>query len=353
MNEWAKNQADAAREYLYGFVGSKDIGKVKDALAALTYEDKTPFIEVGDRIRFDANDEFYHKVLSVHYNFVVVCEDPRAEVWKEDIFEVYTKAEQEANGALVQVFHDGNLGRLGISVFDHSLRSGDFHFLTPEATAALGEFQPVPERNIVLGDAVRWIDANGVPGKVFRYACGHEDGPYVGKLTLVAPEDPAFIAPPVIKEPEPAPMPCEGKVCNCHEITSLDPAPSIPECDTCEYGFTGHGHSATCTKVSIPKSWDLITTGGGRTWQRRGRHWWALDGRGWPLTDAEILEMGPVRRCVPVTLPDSAYSPLIWPTANGNVGHAPDNRGYLTRVEAREIAAQLLAAALEAEEGNV
>lgn len=318
-----------------------------------------------------------------------------------DITEVYTVEDQQANGALVQI--DRYPG-VGLDVYrmlgdgyafsgwinhdhDRDRDIEDTRFLTTEAVAALGTFTKVPDRPIMVGLVVRH-GLDGRPWTIYRIRDGiaydyKNSGCPVSELSIVAaedrtdrvaPEDAAYIAPPEIKEPEPAlcgrpiltfkpggttcvrpkghdglhmrdvsdpsgdrpdpaPMPCEGKVCNCHEVTSPDPAPSIPE------------------------AWDLITAGDGRTFgavaTNTGYRWRPVDAvLHRCYSDAEILEMGPVRRCVPVTLPDEHHD--TWSTLNGNVGIDPRALaiGYRIPRAARDFAAELLAAAIEAEEGE-
>lgn len=99
------------------------------------------------------------------------------------------------------------------------------------------------------------------------------------------------------------------------------------------------------------QSWPMITAGDGRHYERlapaEGRARWRQVGYHWRLTDDEIAALGPVRRCVPVTLPDE------WDDVT--LGSVPGDvileGGLLTTGMARRIAAELLAAALHAEEG--
>lgn len=157
-----------------------------------------PTAEVTDWVQIDGGK--YHEVTGIFRT----TGNPRVHtrghgVWHPDqITDVYTKAEQEANGALVQfTLGDRSIFKVADVVGDTGLvayyRESVFGFLTPEATATLGEFQPVPERDIVPGDCVRddRLDA------VYIWKSHHRPD---HRVSLVAREDPAFIAPPVIKE---------------------------------------------------------------------------------------------------------------------------------------------------------
>lgn len=102
----------------------------------------------------------------------------------------------------------------------------------------------------------------------------------------------------------------------------------------------------------IPESWNLITTADGEhrflLIMNGERKWFSLnaldrDSR----TDAEILEMGKIRRCVPVTLPDDwdRYFSL-------EMGNIVVRIESATPRSLKDLAAALLAYATYTEEGG-
>lgn len=131
-----------------------------------------------------------------------------------------------------------------------------------------------------------------------------------------------------------------------------------------EVGHEDEGYSCTthnmpwgeCPPPSIPEAWDLITAGDGRMWERvedrNTTYRWAEFGANEEIrslyTDAQILALGPVRRCAPVTLPDDSD----YPGPSEFISMREDAREYADVYgpeAAEEYAAELLAAALHAE----
>lgn len=171
--------------------------------------------EPGDMIKVHSHDR-YHLVLRDNgYGLPVVDIPGQGEqaILIAAIEDVYTKAEQDANGALVHVFpgiqagHDihADLGDEWRGIWLDTKLSvfHEFYFLTPEAAAALGEFHPVPDRAIVAGDVVRVDDVSKIVGVFEGYSeiLGAEVTSSDGKshlidpranVSLVAPEDTAY-----------------------------------------------------------------------------------------------------------------------------------------------------------------
>lgn len=198
----------------------RDLGYVYlDALNELL--DGEPIAQAGDQIlTFGA----WHEVESVSSRDVDGVPSPRywtsgGWVAEANISDVYKAAEKAENDALVQISNDindpaGNAVRKDIRdsvgagrMLDRAFHRKDWDpsayvFLSPEAVSALGRFTPVPDRPIVPGSCVR--DASGKVGLVdylpidprYVYSFGARLTPLKG-LSLVAPEDPSFIPPPV------------------------------------------------------------------------------------------------------------------------------------------------------------
>lgn len=268
-----------------------------------------PTAEVGDRYGWWAADEgdkvkvggqwFLVRGKHPHSRALLtdrrnrLTEDPNAAwVTPDEIEDVYTKSDQEVNGALVTVpwqeiddlIYDLLPDEIGWSNgVDHFSDGDDEHYvLTPEAVAALGAFRPVPERAIHVGDSVRFVSNYSGQEVVDRVSHINPTGSFGGfdadgrgwsrseeDLSLVAPEDPAFIAPPVIKEPEPAPS-LDGPVFLgdhwCNPCTKK--SDSASKCTCYPGGFTPdsfEGPKRGCPEhdptTSIPEAWDLITAG--------------------------------------------------------------------------------------------
>lgn len=96
------------------------------------------------------------------------------------------------------------------------------------------------------------------------------------------------------------------------------------------------------------QSWPMITAGDGRHYTGPG-YWYRVDQPNrLPLSQNEIAALGPVRRCVPVTLPDDSD----YPGPSEFISMREDAREYADvygTEAAEEYAAELLAAALHGE----
>ena len=358
-----------------------------------------PVVKVGDRIL--VGDKWHTVIGHILRGWPCVKDQLGTAIDPATITDVYTAEEHARNSALVQ-FESHLDRRLRFPNIDWDtthLAPGDLAFITPEATAALGSFRPVPDRPIVAGDCVRWGNDNEavfVVGEIetgdFAYDANGGFGVRLDSLSLVAREDAAYIA-PVIKD-EPHTNYNTGQACDCmteaeREVKDepgigsllkhfgLDQnryvtedgrviyEPAQPNTDDRPHdegivrrGGKGDGSS----DLDLPNGgvrpewldWPLITAGDGRVYRGTGRHpklgfrfWQRLDRPDLEsLTTAEIAALGPVREAVIVTLPD-----LPWENAQDEDGtvHAGFPGGWMRPGTARKVAAELLAAARAAE----
>lgn len=381
-----------------------------------------PPVKVGDRVKVKG---CWYPVVDLGEDRIFVG-DGYLVPSIDKITDVYTAEEFARNSALVQVQLLPTHGRCGAlsavyadtgqtdRVIIPEIGTGVLVFLTLEATAALGEFHPVPDRPIVAGDCVRGISE--------VWLAKHPEY-IVGPVSHVAREDAAFIAPVIKDEPiskdirealsqlevgevfeqrhlmikaenggwrtapgglsggayyrmkpgEPStddacqdcdqqyPSKCEvcaepstdDRPCNCG-----DPRSAIGTCQR-------HPITVRQTRYDTDdRPWTslpLITAGDGRSYgpdlcaPGGGRRWFLVpnpDGYD-PYTDDEIAALGPVREAVIVTLPDRLPGHCVTVNDRAFPIRISDHVGGFTTTEgARSLAAELLAAARAAEQAG-
>jgi len=319
-----------------GFIGEADPGCLAAEDECLFRKVPAPVAKVGDRVKINGNSEDWYEVKYEAWDrpHEVYVAGPRLWAWwpTSKITDVYTADEFARNSALVQIHERTEWPdeAPGTGMDDDLGWKQGFNFLTSKATAALGTFTPVPDRPIKAGDCVR---SGGYVFLAEQQPSKPSGTPYEYKdpTAHVAPEDPAYI------EPEPKPMPCEGTVCNCHEI-DLD------------------GNREPTPQPRPWTEWELITAGDGRHFEREGDLWHELNAETrWHTTD-EIAERGPVRRAEVITLPDHGapvmYATLYpWDRRKVAVPNRPGGE-QIWPEDARRFAAELLAAALQAEQAG-
>lgn len=328
-----------------------------------------PVVNVGDRIKVHRLTRYREVIALDGVDPVIDASGFDSVIERDRVLDVYSAEEFAANSSLLQMevhdagwiindFYEEHPNHEGSIYADGQHGANGFAFLSAEATAALGPFEPVPDRSIVAGDCVRNAD-----GEVWS----HKPGFWVGAdASLVASEDAAFIPPPAEHRgckfcdgSGPLDRDCD---CDCHTRDDAEPD-RVMEADSnsddepayicpvqgCGQAWqhehaTAGGYYLPAEPITddrpIPESWKLITAGDGAIWHSSGfgkdRHWRPVDFLApaiW-ITDAEILELGPVREAVVVTLPEGSRQLIeLW--------SSPDH--------AKRAAADLLAAARQAE----
>lgn len=279
---------------------------------SLAGEDE-PIAEAGDRIT-TGNGNRYHEVTAVHtkrkpwcYMAGGVCRQTH------EIADVYTRAEQATNDALVLI----KIGDIGKAGFSHVMLSGvhsdgreAWAVLSADAVAALGEFTHLCEGECAQCDAD-------------EAAIRSEYADVIGliKEAHARPEDPAYPgdAEPTDASEEEEREAAQRRECGKHQIAALGELTTywcgLPE---------GHDGSCDTRKVSTESlypetparpwtEWDLITAGDGEVRVHEGNRWYPI--RGGEVmtgrTDDEIAALGDVRRAVVVTLPNKLRPDVI------------------------------------------
>lgn len=321
--------------------------------------DDGPIAEVGDRIT-TGNGNRYHEVTAVHtkrkpwcYMAGGVCRQAH------EIADVYTRAEQATNDALIQI----HLPAGKESVFDHpeycAVRDDvgsaasildtfpdcqPVWFITAEAVATLGQWTKV-DRPIEVGRRVRdeggnlgtvlhkadedgddrgywiveWDDPAFDPGLDYRYSAS--------QFSVVAKEDPAY---PGDAEPGER-RPNTGTCCRSgsEAYPAACPLHGPPNAFVRQTNREVNKALAAMQKVAAPgveespkdtqRPWagSQLISAGGHVWvlerpKSPGRLRWRRLGADGPkppglwMSDDEIAALGPVCKAVIVTLPERA-----------------------------------------------